>query len=167
MKRYLPLGFLILCASCFLATVAIDFPQLPERVATHFDLSGSANGWMSRPDHMISMVCMGFGLPTFISVIMLLMRVLPSSTLNVPHSAYWRAPDNYPRACQFMLRASFWYGAGLMLWNALLSHSITKANQLTPPKLGNDQFIPIMLFFLGITAIWIVYLYRWFERNKP
>jgi len=164
--KHTPIIFLFLCLCFFIGVQIIEYPMFPERVASHFNAAGIANGWMSKPAYLTSMVGIGLGLPVFVIGIILLMRVLPASTLNVPYAEYWRSPENYPRACRFMLQSSFWYGGVLLLWNAFLSHTILLANQKTPPDLDQGSFIVISVAFLMITGLWIVYLYWWFGRNR-
>ena len=55
---------------------ALVYDRLPERLATHFDLEGNANGWMSRPMGAWFSPVLALGLWAFIRFVP---RVLPST----------------------------------------------------------------------------------------
>ncbi|MDO8443279.1 MAG: SdpI family protein [bacterium] len=62
----------------FLATVGLSFwvyPQLPEKVISHWDFNGKANGWTSREFYAIFF-------PALLAVIYALFRVLPKFDPN-------------------------------------------------------------------------------------
>ena len=51
MSKRLGWWALALSAVLFIVTHFIWINQMPERLATHFDAAGRANGWMSRSSH--------------------------------------------------------------------------------------------------------------------
>jgi len=111
MKRYLSWIVLLVAAAVFVSTHLMWMQSLPERVATHFNAVGQVNGWMSRSTHSTFMLLFGLGLPCFIMVLMWVMRFLPPNLMNVPKAAYWRSPEHYPAAMQFMQEWSRWFAA--------------------------------------------------------
>jgi uncharacterized membrane protein len=76
------LGLLYLC---FFGYLIVSAPQLPDRVATHFNGRGQPDGWMSRPAHLPLMAMFGLGFPLLIAGICFVIRFLPDSGLNIPH----------------------------------------------------------------------------------
>jgi len=66
--------------------------HLPERIATHFDLQGKANGWDLRNSHIAYQV----GLTVFLGVLFggmgWLVGKLPDTLVNIPHREYWLTP---------------------------------------------------------------------------
>ena len=76
-----------------LLQMAILWPHLPDRVATHFDLSGQVDGWSSAQSFMVFFVV----LETFLAILFLvsveLTLRISSQWFNLPHKDYWLAPE--------------------------------------------------------------------------
>lgn len=154
------------CAGILIGVVLFDQQQLPSQIASHFDGAGNANGWSSRASFTGWMLGLGLGMPAFVCGVMYSIRFFPSSLLNVPHPEYWRAPQNYGKACDFLFRSSLWFGSAFLLWQAAFSHLIATANLSTPPKLDGSQVALVTAFLLIATAAWIVTL-LWFFFRLP
>ena len=103
--------------------------ELPERVATHFDLAGRPDGYGSRGSLLTALACMGvvscglgFGLPA-------LLARLPDELVNVPARDYWLAPERRAatrdRIAEQMRWISIWT-AGFML---AIAHEAIELNR--------------------------------------
>ena len=73
------------------------FPQLPERVATHFGIDGQPNDWMSRTAATLLLAAVQLGVPLFLVGVTSLARRMPNSMINIPHKDYWLHPDRRRR----------------------------------------------------------------------
>jgi hypothetical protein len=82
----LPLIAFLLAIIIFITAVLIGSSSLPERIATHFDASGRADGWMSRTTHVAGFITLGLGLSTFILGLIYTIRFFPHprSTSRTP-----------------------------------------------------------------------------------
>lgn len=170
MKRRFTLLALVLAALVFAITHFIWLADLPEKLATHFDAAGKANGWMTRQDHGLFMLLTGLGLPAFILCLIWLMRFLPPSLLNVPRPDYWRAPENYPKACAIMLLWAQWLATGELLWMTQLNHQIVLANHLKPPRLASADtwyLTAAFLIMIGASILWLILRFRKTEAPPP
>lgn len=166
MKRYLFPILLALAALVFVITHFLWLEPLPEKLATHFNAAGKANGWMSRRSHSIFMLMMGLGLPTFIIVLCSAMRFLPPSLMNVPRPEYWKTPEHYPEACRIMQRWAQAQGLALLIWMTFLNHEIVKANLLKPPHLSSTNTWVLTGAFVFGTAMSIAWLFwRFLKRD--
>ncbi|MET0261713.1 MAG: DUF1648 domain-containing protein [Rariglobus sp.] len=148
----------------FVACVTTSSLSLPERVATHFDAAGDANGWMSRTSAIVTVIGLGFGISAFLIGLAYSIRFFPPSTLNVPHQAYWRAPENYPRACRYFFLHTFWLAALNNLFLGGVHQSIVAANADAPPALL-IRYISVGtgLFVTGV-LVWTFFLIRFFLK---
>jgi len=63
MKRFLIWLLLAVAALVFVSTHVVWLADLPDRLATHFNASGKANGWMSRRSHGSFMLVFRAGRP--------------------------------------------------------------------------------------------------------
>ena len=76
-----------------IAALVVARGSLPERIATHFDLAGNADGHGSRDAFLLTFAAVIVGnAALFLGLAWLLPRV-PDSLVNLPHKAYWLAPS--------------------------------------------------------------------------
>ena len=86
----------VVFASLVLLSVAQAFWQhsrLPETVASHFDASGKANGWMPRGTQTAWHIGTVLFMTAMFEGIARLNRRIPDELINIPHRAYWLAPE--------------------------------------------------------------------------
>lgn len=155
-----------LAAVLFLVTHCRWLPGLPDQVATHFDGSGNANGWMNRSEHGFGMAVMGLGVPALLVGLCALMRWLPPSLINMPNAAYWRSPEQYPTACQIMNVWARTLASMVLVWFTLLNREIVLANRSTPPALHAGAMGVLTLGFVTLIGISIGVLF-WRFRKLP
>jgi serine/threonine-protein kinase len=154
------------CVIAFVASVLFLAPGLPDRVATHFGFSGRANGWMPRSTYTLFFIVFGIFFSSFVIGISYGVRFFSSSCLNVPNPDYWRSPEHYPEACDFLFRQAFWFGALSTVWAGLLNAFLVNANRLSPPVLDSRALAVLTVAFLAGTFAWVLSLLRHF-RNPP
>jgi len=149
-----------------IASVLLLAASLPERVATHFGTSGQANGWMTHSSHLIFFILFAIGFSSFVIGISYIIRFLPASMLNVPHAEYWRSPEHYRKACDFLFLHSFWFGALSSIWVAALHYLIVQANRTTPAVLDSAKMGGLTLAFLTGTGLWVAAMI-WHFAHPP
>lgn len=138
----------------FVWSVLQSAPPLPDRVATHFDAQGEANGWMSREGHVKFLIGTGLGLSAFVVALFHSFRFFPPQVLNVPDAKFWRDPRNYPEACRIFARWSWLLAAMHLIFLGTLHSVILAANQLSPPRLTAGAMIwPTGIFLTGLVVL--------------
>ncbi|HEX5175572.1 MAG TPA: DUF1648 domain-containing protein, partial [Chthoniobacteraceae bacterium] len=94
---------------------------LPSRVASHFNASGTPDGWMPRNTYLGWMS----GVASVVSVVFVSIffgiRFLPASMINVPRREYRLAPERSASSMAFLTRAGIWL-ACIDLWLLLGVH---------------------------------------------
>lgn len=127
MKTSLPILFLLLVAAA-LAQALWQHDRLPARVATHFDLAGRADGWMSRDNQTKAHL----GLVLFIAVMLeglaRLSPRLPDGLVNLPHRDYWLAPERRAATHAWIAGLFRLIGCVLMAFFLALFHLVYRAN---------------------------------------
>jgi uncharacterized membrane protein len=156
----------LLCLG-FLGFLAWSTPQLPERVATHFGLNGTPNGWMTRSSAIVFMGGFGLGLPLFMVVLSWAARFLPVSTFNIPNREYWLAPERRDATYAFFSRYLLWLACLVVCFMAGLHWLTIQANNSNPVRMPNDLFLTILGGFLVGMAVWIVNFLRHFSVFAP
>jgi uncharacterized membrane protein len=153
----------VLCLG-FLWFVVSTASALPERVATHFGLSGIPDGWMSRAEAIGLMAATGVGLPLFIVGLAAVIRFLPASLINIPHRDYWLAPNRRARTSALMFRLMLWLSCLLVAFMAGLHFLTLRANQTNPAQMPTDLLLIILAGYLAALGFWIFRLVRTFSK---
>lgn len=156
----------LVCATIFAVGAIFDHQQLPNRIASHFNGRGVADGWMPKPSFTMTMLAVGFGVPAFVMAIMFSIRFFPAKYLNVPNPAYWREPTNYRKACDFLFISSLWFASAFLLWQTFFSQLIVSANLVSPPQLNSNHAILMTVPLLIFTFAWVVLIVLRFLRTK-
>ncbi len=151
----------------FVANIWLASRSLPERIATHFNAAGQADGWMSRDSHVLSFLSLGLGMSAFIVALCFAIRWLPASKLNLPNKEFWQKPANRPLALSFLFFHAFWLGTLSLVFLGAVNYFIVAANQAATSTLATSGLqITSGLFIAGVVA-WSVLLVRFFQKNKP
>jgi len=66
--------------------VVFNYRELPQRIPTHFDASGVANGWGDKSSLWVLV-----GIACFLYLLLTLVRFLPPNSMNIPVSQEKRA----------------------------------------------------------------------------
>ena len=168
-RRLLPI-LLVLAAAVFVITHFMWLAQMPERVASHFNGAGKANGWMSRSGHGAFMLLFGLGEPAFVLTLIWAMKFLPANLMNVPRRDYWHKPENYPKACAIMLAWAQGLAIAMLVWNTFFNWLIVKANRTSPPHLVNADvgwLTGVLLATIGCSIAWLIWRFRKTDDATP
>ena len=145
MKKGLLSWIVLLLAAGALIKLHLDFtPDLPARIASHFDMAGRANGWHLRDAWGLGTLPLHLGTTVFIVGLISFMHRLPPHVINVPNPEYWRQPANFQIACQYLRSWSRWFAASELIWATFFDHQLFLANQRQPPYL-DSQAMNILL----------------------
>lgn len=152
----------------FACTVAVAFSlwqgsRLPERVASHFNAAGLADGFMAREHFVIVQIVLSGVLPLL--VWWGLMVAAGKGRMNMPHARDWLAPPHRTRTLRFLA----WHGAvlsvSLVAFLSLVFAGVARANAATVPRLQGGGTLLSTLGYLGFIGLWVVVLYRRFGRR--
>jgi uncharacterized membrane protein len=157
---------LLVCAAILVASAIHGHQQLPDKIASHFNGGGVANGWMGRSSYTMTMLAVGFGIPAFVVGIMYSIRFFPAEYLNVPNPSYWREPKNYKKACDFLFFSAIWFASAFLLWQAFFSRLIVTANLVSPPHLNSTHALLMTVPLVAFTFAWVVLLILRFLKTK-
>lgn len=137
---------------------------LPERVASHFDGPGNANGFMPRDSYRWFMLAFGVGVPAVLTWI--IAAVYGSGArINIPHREWWLAPERREETVAWLVQHTHWFGCGLVVFLAYVHWLVVQANQLQPPHLAAPRIITALVAFgLGL-ALWVSAMLRKFLRR--
>jgi uncharacterized membrane protein len=133
------------CAAAFIWHTSHD---LPERVASHFDASGQANGYMPRAMYARFMLGVTVVVPLLLAILPAAAVSSPRTRLNVPNREYWQDPKHRPEVVAILRRHMTQGGCLMAAFLAYVHWLVVRANALTPPSLDNTWFIGGLVVFV-------------------
>jgi uncharacterized membrane protein len=78
---------------------AVSYSSLPDRMASHFDFSGKADGYSSKDGFYLLWYLQTGIMNLMIFGVSWLVRKAPASMINVPNKTYWMATPERRRQC--------------------------------------------------------------------
>ena len=162
------LGFLVLVGVYvfFALYLGFTYRELPARVATHFNWTGEANGWMTREDHVRFLLLFGTIPPLFILITLGSARYFPIQLVNLPHREYWLAPERRVATFAYLLEHGTWLSSLMVGFVAGLHTLLLQANRTGVPHLSDAGLWTLMSFILCGLVVWILALMRHFSQPK-
>jgi ABC-type Fe3+ transport system permease subunit len=159
-----PAVLLVLLCAGFIGYIVVSSRQLPERVATHFDLRGEPDSWMSRSTHVGLMVATGIGFPGLLVGLCALAGVLPAKLVNIPRRDYWLAPERRVETARWLVRHSIWMGCLAVVFITGIQYLIVEANRRAPARLSTVAILIWAGCFVAGAALWCLALVLHFRR---
>jgi len=143
--------------------IAYYYPQLPDAMASHFDISGAPNAWQPKSAF--------FGLFSFIYVIFAVMfwtlphliMVTPPSLINMPNKAYWLAPERQGITAHLLGDQLMGLGAGVIGFLILVCQLTIVAN--LPGRSGSlgPEIWWLTGIFAALMLAWAIRFVRMFR----
>jgi uncharacterized membrane protein len=156
-------GVIALCAA---AQAVLAFPQLPQRMASHFGASGMPNGWMSKSAFFVVYALI-------IGVAALVGYLVPRSIakksperINLPNKKYWLASERRAETLAFFERYFAWYSCVLLLILVLAMGLAIQANFTSPPRMATGPIVSVIAGFVVFNVAWVVQLMRHFSNPR-
>ena len=157
----LPFLFIVTCAAVF---VGVSGTNLPQVVASHFDTSGAANGFMPRQAYVVVMLALIVVLPA--SMVFGSWRAIgkPDARLNLPNRDYFLAPERRDETIAFIRTRLLWFGSMLLAFLCYAHWLVVRANALRPAQLSAPWLVAGLTIFLLATLVWLLSMLRHFKR---
>jgi uncharacterized membrane protein len=136
------------------------YPRLPDRIAVHFNASGSADGWGAR-DHFFLIIDGAFAfLVVLLGGLPLLLRHIPASLINLPNRDYWLDPERKDATLDRLTDQLLFFGAmTLFLMDGIMYLSFT-ANLSKKPAMSSELLWSMIVGFIIVNVGWTIYLIR-------
>jgi serine/threonine-protein kinase len=160
-----PLTILVLANTALLLTLSGTSHRLPERVASHFDLSGVADGWMSRASHLWTLGTLACGLSAVIVILFYSVRFFPDSSINLPRRDYWLAPERREETYSVLFRSGIWFACLMVLFMFGMHLLVIEANAVQPPRMSDSVWL-VVGGLMAAMGIWTYLLVRRFSRGQ-
>jgi uncharacterized membrane protein len=138
------------------------YPQLPDRMASHFSADGTPNGWQTK-QAFFTLMTVVVGLSAFVGfVVPRQIAKKPADKLNLPNKSYWLSPEHREEAFRFFRAQMAWFGCALLF---ILLYGTSQAIHANFPE-GRFNARGMMYvmggFFLFVIG-WIIHFVRHFR----
>ena len=156
------IAFLLIFAANILLDL-VSYAVLPARVAIHFGLGGTPNGWGPGYVFAILMVAMHAFVFCMIYFSPRVIFAFPARWVNLPHKEYWLSEENRPRA-EAKISSHMWqFGTAIFAFLLVAGALVLEANLSDPVALREVPFLVALAIFLVFTAWWVVSFVRAFR----
>lgn len=131
--------------------LAYHWQKLPDRLASHFNASGTADGWMSKDAHFIFAAGLIVLMTAMFIGIAVLVQKLDQRWINIPNKEHWFS-DKLQGQTRLGLSAwSYTYGAMMNVFLIFVFHLVYLANTSEPAQLDNTAMFSALLVFIGLS----------------
>lgn len=157
--------FLIILAAA-IAQAIYAFPQMPERMASHFAASGIPNGWMTKVQFFLAYAT------TFLPALFVEFWVgrrisrTPETRINLPNKEYWLAPERCAGTFAYFESFFAWYGCALLGLLVFVFRLAMRANLTAAPRLPTGPTLTAIAAFVIFNVAAIVAVLRRFSAIR-
>ena len=146
-----------------LAQMALYYPQMPPRMASHFGVDGHATEWTTRHSFFAGMIVLHVGVSLLLLGTAYAMKLIPIRMINIPRKEYWGAPEHEDETRDCLYTYMLWFAcATVALLNATV-YMICRANLHPEGGMGYWPWVVMGAYFVW-TAAWAVRMIVRFYR---
>jgi len=161
-QKYINVALIVLLALA-IGFVTATTQSLPSVVASHFDASGVANGFMDRQSYWVSMLAVIVGLPGLMVLTAMGFSKIPVSMINIPHREHWLAPERSALTLQILQSFMTVLACCILIFLSFVHWLVVLANQeQTPALTGHGVYVGLFVFLIFI-GVWSWLLHRQFQ----
>jgi uncharacterized membrane protein len=146
----------------------IYYPQLPDRLASHFDAAGHPNGWSSSKSAyfalqgfilLVATVCFA-ALPAWL-------ERAPTKLVNLPNKDYWLAPERRAATLARVASALTWFGCTALVLVIAVTSLVIRFNLGRVPVLPAAPIWALVGGFVLCAVLLILHLLYLGRRPAP
>ncbi len=142
---------------------AVNFyPPLPETIASHFDASGQANGFMSKTSFFAFGAILLVFLTAMFSLISKWLPEMPDSMVNLPNKDYWLAPERREHTLAVFGNFFAWLNVAVTAMFVAINQIVLTANLMRKDPNPLALWTVLGVFFAVITILIFTHLKRFF-----
>lgn len=148
------------------------YPQLPERLASHFDAAGRPNGWQTKQDFFTVMLLVTALSAVVAFLVPRLITLLPAELINLPNKSYWLRPERRSETQRYLSAKLAWLGCALLFVLLTAAALSIQANLPGHERFDSPRLFRVLggflLLLLAGTGLTLRHFYRLPEdARKP
>jgi len=167
MKNFrVPQMVFLLIVLCAILGYTMYYPQLPERVASHFGAYGLPNGWQTK-SMFTTFFCSAMGIAATVGFLVpLLLGTLSPTMINLPNKDYWLAPERREDSIHFLQDQMTWFGCAVLLLLCFAMYSAIQANLTANPTMDPTAFFIALGAFVAFAIYSAVRMFSRFGKPR-
>ena len=149
-------------SSLYFALLIYYYPFLPERIASHFNISGEADGWMNKESFLILMIIIFvvvngslFGITFFIKS--------STSIINIPNKEYYLSPERKDASLKIINNFLMLINNLTIVLIIVINYLIIRTNIEGTDKLTSYFIYIIIIYFLAMALI-VFKIFTYFKK---
>ncbi len=143
-------------------------PRLPDRVASHFDALGRADGWTSKPAFFATNLGITLAMAGLFLFIGGMVKKLPESTMNLPNKPYWLAEERRDATFAYLEDQMTWMGALTLAFMLGITQLSIEANLGAADRMPAPTMWLLFGSYTVLFVAWMVrFIGRWYWDVKP
>lgn len=140
------------------------WPHLPDEVASHFNAVGQADGWMSKTAFVAVTLLIQIGLAAMMLGFGWLIKVLPTSMINIPNREYWLADERREQTLGESESLMAWIAAGTAVFMMVIFYLTFDANVGEKKGLNSSaSWSCAIVYMVGLLVFCVMRLKKYFR----
>ena len=133
--------------------------RLPEEIASHFNGSGVADGWMTKDFHFLLSSGIMILITAMFILIAVLVQKLDPKWINIPNKEHWFSQELESQTRLDLSAWSYSYGAVINVFLLFVFHLVYLANTSNPVKMDNTSMFAGLLVLLVTSIGGVIWLF--------
>lgn len=138
----------------FAAHCTFYYPNLPVEMASHFDASGSPNGYLSKDGFFIFEGVILLLIILEFTLLPCMIAKMPERLINMPNKDYWFAAERRAGTLEIIRRYFEFFSASLLALFIGINHLVFRAN-INKESLSSTSWL-IIAAFLIFVIVWMI-----------
>lgn len=143
------------------------YPQLPERIASHFNFKGEADGWMNKNSVLIFDLAITLFLALLFGLLAIFIPRIPKSYINMPNKDYWLNDDNIEETRKLVQHFLFWFGSITIGFITLTFYETIQTNLEGSNKLDSNFWIYFTVYLVISFFYTVWFILHFNKKNIP
>jgi uncharacterized membrane protein len=157
---------LLLPVAVLVLQAALYWPRLPERLASHFDAAGHADGWSTKGEFFTVFFAFVGGVSGFFLLLSYGLQRVPAALISLPGKDYWLAPERREATYAFLAQQLVWFGFASGVFFVALLQVTLRANLDEQHRLDKTSFLIYLGGYLAFTLLWVIHFLVRFRRPR-
>jgi Domain of unknown function (DUF1648) len=155
------IAFIIALLLC-IGQAVYYYPLLPDRVASHFGISGLPDAWSNKGwfvgTYLFTVASTSI---LFFGMVPMLKRI-PDTFISLPNKGYWLSPEHREGTLKLLSRQFLWFGTATLLLLLDIFHQ--SFNVHLGNARGLEHPVASMVIYIAFTIIWGISLIATYKR---
>jgi hypothetical protein len=143
-----------------LAQAHYHYSVLPDRIATHFGISGTPDAWGTKTAFFLWYAVTTVFLASVLLWTPRMLSKIPTALINLPNKDYWLAPERKDETIAYIGRGMLLFGSGTLLFLLDIIHQSFQVSMGQASSL-NHVWVTFAIY-LAFCVFWTVALFRRF-----